>query len=55
VLDNRYTQLNLSYSSAKTDISILKEQLASKQTWWSRNQKWIYFVGGAVGTALILK
>jgi predicted S18 family serine protease len=55
VMDNRYNQLNLSYSSAKLDISIMKEQLASKNTWWARNQKWIYFVGGAVGAALILK
>lgn len=54
-MDNRYNQLNLSYSSAKLDISIIKEQLASKNTWWARNQKWIYFVGGAVGAALILK
>lgn len=55
VLDNRYTQLNLSYNSAKIDISILKEQLSSKQTWWARNQKWVYFIGGMAGAALILK
>lgn len=55
VLDNRYTQLNLSYNGAKTDISILKDQLASKQTWWARNQKWVYFVGGILATKLISK
>lgn len=51
----KYTQLNASYNSAKTDISILKDELSSKTTWWKRNEKWIYFIGGILTIKLIAK
>ena len=51
----KYRQIETSYSASKLDISILKDELASKSTWWKRNEKWIYLIGGVVGTGFLLK
>jgi hypothetical protein len=51
----KYRQIETSYGASKLDISILKDELASKSTWWKRNEKWIYFIGGVIGTGFLLK
>ena len=51
----KYRKIETSYSGAKLDVQLLQDKLASKSTWWKRNEKWIYFIGGVVGTGLLLK
>lgn len=51
----KYGQIESSYNWAKSDIIVLKDELASKSTWWKRNEKWIYFIGGVIGTGILLK
>lgn len=55
IYQQKYNQLDVSYNSANLDIISLKGELASKSTWWKRNEKWIYFVGGVIGTGFLLK
>lgn len=55
IYQQKYNQLDVSYNSAKVDIVSLKGELASKSTWWKRNEKWIYFVSGVIGTGFLIK
>lgn len=40
---------------ANNSINILKTELKKKDNWWRRNEKWIFFGAGIVGTGLVLK
>lgn len=55
IYQQKYRQIETSYNSAKVDIVLLKGELASKSTWWKRNEKWVYFLGGVIGTGFLLK
>lgn len=40
---------------ANNSINILKTELKKKDNWWRRNEKWIFFGAGIIGTGLVLK
>jgi hypothetical protein len=43
------------YEWSESDNLKLAEQLARKNTWWRRNEKWVYFGVGFVSSKLLLK
>lgn len=55
IYQQKYRQIESSYKSAQQDVLILHNELNKKDTWWKRNEKWIYFIGGVIGTGILLK
>lgn len=48
-------RINGMYNDCMTDNEKLIKALNKKDTWWVRNEKWVFLGVGIVGTALILK
>ena len=43
------------YNGCQKDLGIMTDELNRQNTWWKRNEKWIYLGAGALGTFLIIK
>ena len=43
------------YNGCMADSEKLKKQLAKQNTWWKRNEKWMFLGAGIIGTTLLLK
>lgn len=51
MVQTRYADNN--YRSATKDIISLQRELAKKNTWWAKNEKWIYLIGGFVAMGFV--
>ena len=43
------------YKACGVDNDKLKQRLAKQNTWWRRNEKWMFLGAGIIGTTLLLK
>jgi hypothetical protein len=43
------------YNGCQKDLGVMTEELNRQNTWWKRNEKWVYLGAGALGTFLIIK
>lgn len=43
------------YSGCQDDVLLLQKKLEQQNTWWKKNEKWIYLGVGVIGTAILVK
>lgn len=43
------------YKGCEADNDLLIKKLAKQNTWWKRNEKWMFLGAGIIGTTLLLK
>jgi len=55
IQDTEFKAQETSLNNAYVNIDKLKIELNKQNSWWRRNEKWIYFVACAIGTKLLLK
>lgn len=48
-------RINGMYDDCITDNEKLIKALNKKDTWWSKNEKWVFLGAGIIGTVLIIK
>jgi len=49
------TRVRSLQNQCESDVILLQKQLEKQNTWWKRNEKWLYLGAGVLGTLIVLK